>query len=629
MDISSFKVENYKSIEDTTRCYLSPDMTILAGKNESGKSATLEALRDFDTSIAKISKSVNPNHLNTSQKPKITLWVKMNDTETSEILGMSPGEFHDQLRELFSKEVDFYKTVTDKDGVLYHSIQLWNLKGSSKKSTQQETLSSINTLIEELNSIPPFNFDKVDDFDGTNTELVELATGILNKVSSSSSNSKEDDSEIKKSLEERISEDILTLARRYDVEIPYHKIIEFIKSTLPKFIYFSSFDDQLPFQIALNEADKNSALNNFLSVAEIELNTIASMDDKLRRDNTLKGHSVKLTGDFMEFWKQDEITLIAKIDGDDLRIEFEEKDKVHNFKFEQRSKGFQWFLTFYLKLISEGNGEQNTFILVDEPGLYLHAKAQKDVLRVFEKLSKDGSDIIFSTHSPYLLDSERLDRIRLITKSKSDGTTISNKIHKNIEADALTPIITAIGMDVTSNLSLVNSKNVIVEGITDYLLIEAFREAYGSPDKLFSIVPGASASKVNYLVSLMIGWGLDYTIVLDTDRSGLNAAKELEKFGISSDEIILYSDSKDFEVEDMFSIEDFRKYFLNLKDEAKISKNSRYVKSNKIDKVVLSKKFNENIRNNKISIDDLEQETKDNFASLYSKIEQALYPTDD
>lgn len=604
-------------------------MTILAGKNESGKSATLEALRDFDTSIAKISKSVNPNHLNTSQKPKITLWVKMNDTETSEILGMSPGEFHDQLRELFSKEVDFYKTVTDKDGVLYHSIQLWNLKGSSKKSTQQETLSSINTLIEELNSIPPFNFDKVDDFDGTNTELVELATGILNKVSSSSSNSKEDDSEIKKSLEERISEDILTLARRYDVEIPYHKIIEFIKSTLPKFIYFSSFDDQLPFQIALNEADKNSALNNFLSVAEIELNTIASMDDKLRRDNTLKGHSVKLTGDFMEFWKQDEITLIAKIDGDDLRIEFEEKDKVHNFKFEQRSKGFQWFLTFYLKLISEGNGEQNTFILVDEPGLYLHAKAQKDVLRVFEKLSKDGSDIIFSTHSPYLLDSERLDRIRLITKSKSDGTTISNKIHKNIEADALTPIITAIGMDVTSNLSLVNSKNVIVEGITDYLLIEAFREAYGSPDKLFSIVPGASASKVNYLVSLMIGWGLDYTIVLDTDRSGLNAAKELEKFGISSDEIILYSDSKDFEVEDMFSIEDFRKYFLNLKDEAKISKNSRYVKSNKIDKVVLSKKFNENIRNNKISIDDLEQETKDNFASLYSKIEQALYPTDD
>ncbi|MBI3600717.1 MAG: AAA family ATPase [Nitrospinae bacterium] len=42
-----FRIKNYKSIKDSGWCWLASDLTILAGKNESGKTAILEALRDF------------------------------------------------------------------------------------------------------------------------------------------------------------------------------------------------------------------------------------------------------------------------------------------------------------------------------------------------------------------------------------------------------------------------------------------------------------------------------------------------------------------------------------------------------------------------------------------------------
>ena len=48
MKLKSFRIFRYKSIVDSGECTLSSDFTILIGKNESGKTAILEALRDFD-----------------------------------------------------------------------------------------------------------------------------------------------------------------------------------------------------------------------------------------------------------------------------------------------------------------------------------------------------------------------------------------------------------------------------------------------------------------------------------------------------------------------------------------------------------------------------------------------------
>lgn len=46
MKFVKFRVHNYKAIIDSGDCYLSEKLTILAGKNESGKTSILEALED-------------------------------------------------------------------------------------------------------------------------------------------------------------------------------------------------------------------------------------------------------------------------------------------------------------------------------------------------------------------------------------------------------------------------------------------------------------------------------------------------------------------------------------------------------------------------------------------------------
>jgi len=60
MKLKKFRIKNYKSIKDSDWCWLASDVTTLAGKNESGKSGILEALRDFDTDIATVPDEAMP-----------------------------------------------------------------------------------------------------------------------------------------------------------------------------------------------------------------------------------------------------------------------------------------------------------------------------------------------------------------------------------------------------------------------------------------------------------------------------------------------------------------------------------------------------------------------------------------
>ena len=143
-------------------------------------------------------------------------------------------------------------------------------------------------------------------------------------------------------------------------------------------------------------------------------------------------------------------------------------------------------------------------ILIDEPGLYLHSKAQKDVLKVFEILS-DESQVIISTHSPYLIDAQRLDRVRLILKDDQTGTRIENKIHKDADTETLTPIMTAIGLDLSSDFSIAGKKNVLLEGISDYYFMQALREQ--TKGNKANFIPCVGATKIPQLASLLIGWG--------------------------------------------------------------------------------------------------------------------------
>ena len=82
-------------------------------------------------------------------------------------------------------------------------------------------------------------------------------------------------------------------------------------------------------------------------------------------------------------------------------------------QLEGRSTGLQWFLSFYLVFLVERADAHDDAILSDEPGLSLHPLAQRDLSEFFEGLAKDNQ-LLYTCHSPFLVDADRLNRARKV-----------------------------------------------------------------------------------------------------------------------------------------------------------------------------------------------------------------------
>ena len=120
-----------------------------------------------------------------------------------------------------------------------------------------------------------------------------------------------------------------------------------------------------------------------------------------------------------------------------------------------RSKGFNWFFSFlvWFKKIQE-DSESKYILLLDEPGLNLHASAQNDLLNFIEDLSEDYQ-IIYTTHSPFMIPPGKLHRVRTVLETQK-GSVISDSIQEK-DPNTLFPLQAALGYDIAQNLFI--SKN--------------------------------------------------------------------------------------------------------------------------------------------------------------------------
>lgn len=430
-------------------------------------------------------------------------------------------------------------------------------------------------------------------------------------------NASNPDSQSKQKIAESL-QTIATTAKLINDGQPEESFFATVLEWLPNFIYFSDFDDILPFEIPLTEAKKHKTVLDFATVANLDLDKVIATTDTQRRRNILSEHSAHVSGDFKGFWGQNEIALVAEPNGQNLIIGLKEAGETRIFKAEQRSKGFQWFLSFYLRLTAQKHNYN--IILIDEPGLYLHAKAQRDVLKVLESIAQAKTTVIFSTHSPYLIDVNRLDRIRLVMK-KENGSLIENKIHKNADAETLTPIIAAIGMDLQSHFTGVKKHNAVLEGISDYYYLQALKDLIPKsklPD--INFIPCVGATKIPQIISLLIGWDLDYVAVLDKDSEGKRTAKELlEELHVAGEKVLFVSGEENTSIEDLFSRQDFNTHVLEDVKNEKETSNSKFLKEQKLDKVLLAKKFFERGKKDKKSIK-LEETTISNFSKIFDHL---------
>ena len=615
MKLTKFRIRDYKSIKNSGWCYLASSITILAGKNESGKSATLEALQSFSTEKT-IPPDATPIH-NYDKKPEIGMCFEIEREILDKISHEISITISDEARENISRDGLTISKSQDEYSLEDTIYDLLNKEKDESNAVQiREIKQAIKTLsrIEQLSDIakPEIDSDNIEDIQEA---VVQYIAEIRNRIS--------------RIPEEKIQEELNGILDQLseennalDKKNPADEILDELQQYMPNFIFFSDLFDILPFEISFEEAKTHSTVQDFAKVASLDLDKLINTSDLQYRKNILSKASGKISGDFMFHWDQDQLNLVVDSDGEFLCLGIRESESGDNllFKPEQRSKGFQWFLSFYLRLTAE-SGSKN-IILIDEPGLYLHAKAQEDVLKVLEKIS-ENSQIILSTHSPYLIDAEHLDRVRLVLKDDRKGTWIENKIHKDADAETLTPIITAIGLDLANSFSIAGKKNVLLEGISDYYFLQALRSYTEASSANF--IPSTGATNIHQLVSLLIGWDLPYLAVFDNDKEGRNAATKLKgKLPVEKNRIVFIYEEKDFSTEDLFTHDDFNEFVLDEEtNENKEVKNSEFMKANKLDKVLLSKKFFEKAKDSKSKIE-LSESTVDSFKKVFKKIDKVF-----
>jgi predicted ATPase len=179
------------------------------------------------------------------------------------------------------------------------------------------------------------------------------------------------------------------------------------------------------------------------------------------------------------FWRQDEQFKLS-VNYKDGILYFEIRDKTDSiYTFRERSSGLKYFLSYYIqaKAMELSSRNRNSIILMDEPDSALSILGQRNLLSVFESLvspesSNQTCQLIYTTHSPYLINRNFPRRIRVVKKEDAEEGT---QYIEQARARRYEPVRTALGIDSAPSLFL-GADNVLVEGPTDqYLLTELIR----------------------------------------------------------------------------------------------------------------------------------------------------------
>jgi energy-coupling factor transporter ATP-binding protein EcfA2 len=138
-----------------------------------------------------------------------------------------------------------------------------------------------------------------------------------------------------------------------------------------------------------------------------------------------------ITEEFATWWHQNRHEIEFRVDGETFQIWVADDKYPMLVEFEGRSRGFRWFFTFYLVFTVETKyAHKNAVLLLDEPGLHLYPPAQEELLQLFDELAQQNQ-IIYTTHSPFMLDSHRLERIRVVEEMEDGLVKISAEVgHK-------------------------------------------------------------------------------------------------------------------------------------------------------------------------------------------------------
>jgi len=608
MKLKKFRVTNFRSIEDSG-WISTEDVTALIGTNESGKTNILMPL--WKLKPAK-NGEINPlqdfprkryNEIRSMENKPVFIEAhfEMDDGQAEQIASLTGASTEAVRRVIVKRDLGGAHQISFPDANPVRSVQ---------RAELTDILSNARTELSLMNAAKSE--------DALKTQMLTVLSELLAIDISFDSVSAEDLKHIIEKLgsvsTEKATKTSIIAPRYAQVAESLNSIHETISqpsasenakarnkalSFVPPFVYYSNYGN-LDSEIYLPHVIENLKRSDLGAKEEAKTRTLRVLfefvrlkpeeilelgkdidtssskpsaaaiqkiaEKKKERTILLQSASTELTDKFRNWWRQGNYIFEFQADGDHFRIWVSDSIRPEKIELEGRSTGLQWFLSFYLIfLVESGLSHHDAILLLDEPGLSLHPIAQKDLSKFFENLSHTNQ-LLYTTHSPFMVDADHLDRVKAVYVDDKGNTVTSENLRArevNVsQTQSIYAVYAALGLSVSDTLFL-GCQPVIVEGQSDQIYLSFIKtyligKGLITPMREIVFPPAGGTRGVKPMVSILGAKDDDLPYVtLDSDAAGRLMADQLRSglYKGAPDRVLLVGDFvtvTEAEIEDLF-----------------------------------------------------------------------------
>lgn len=519
MKLAKVHVTNFRSVEDSGEFDVA-QMLCLVGKNEAGKTAILQALAGLNPHP---STPVFYDLERDYPRRWLTEYSKWHQEEPATVV-VTKWELSQEEKASITEKIG--DALIDQPVTVYRRYEdaepQWHLPIDYKKAIQN--LIALEGLNEE-ERLPLLDADN-------SPELVTALEAIPERTQKQQS--------------------LLDRVNAFPVKSVRGVVTDILKKGLPYFLYSSHYDRMVG-QLRLDTYNSRKqgeqpppieggerVFVDFLEYAGTSLEEVLTATTYEGLNARCEAASSRITFQLLEYWTQNpflEIEVrVTKAEANDpppfnqgVIARARVKNNLHRMSmpFSERSAGFIWFFSFLATFAQVRKKGDNLILLLDEPGLTLHGKAQTDLLRYFTDKLAPEHQVIFTTHSPFMVPPDNLNSVRIVEDRilqpkpgqwVSEGTKVRNDAMAT-DRDTLFPLQGALGYQITQNL-FVGKHTLLVEGPGDLLYLQAWssallRRGRTGIDRRWTICPAGGIDKIQPFVALFSGQKLDTAVLSD------------------------------------------------------------------------------------------------------------------
>jgi len=628
-----------ESLENAWRLYLDEVSEKLTGE--------MTVINDLEKTIGDLSRQeseINLRLTGNSGFKRRTWWFREHvSSDTVKIPDSKKEELTGRLREIRRTTGEAIKSF-EKKAVIRNAGEKVNAL-RQKLSSLENTLNDITLKLEERHQRMTMLIRPPDDHgdpDGVN--ITEEFKRVKSEIDATAAELEENialsglimEGTSPEEAAKKVSEIISSYKSQYNSGILGKKYFEYC----PVMELFEDFGSLLPNRIDLDDiitgnhrVEGYKAARNFLKLAQLNYSFFHQPSTRILKQKIEKLNQT-LTLNFQDFWQQsigrsNKISIQFELDhyssayGDKAGrpyLEFWIKDEEERLYPKQRSRGVRWFLSFYLELMATAeDGGKSMIILVDEPGVSLHARAQEDVLKVFENI-RQRIQIIYTTHSAHLVEMNKLHRVLAVQRDEIDSPVSSTRILDPLSLsaaspDTLTPLQCIMGNPLSTERFSSRRFNLVVNDTGTFYLFSAILKLMEFKGRI-NLIPSTNISSIPLMCNVLMGWGLDFAVLLFRSSRENQIAEDLKSTIFNTDgtsgEFILRMPSDFLNSEDLLSTLDFKNHILRSRVGITVP-NSVYIHDNYLPRNFLLSQFLSDVNSGKLKCSDLDEETLENF----------------